>query len=166
MTLQFNENDGGRARAGYKGTAGDCVCRAIAICLNISYEESRDLITEYALKERGKGKKKRKSHYRTGVFTPTTKKIMADHDWTWVPTMKIGAGTLVHCTTNELPSGVLMLNLSKHISSMIDGVLQDTYDCSREGTRCVYGIWTKDQDSVEWMREQYARLLEEKGIES
>ncbi len=25
---------------------------------------------------------------------------------------------------------------------MIDGVVHDTYDCTRNGTRCVYGYWT------------------------
>jgi len=24
---------------------------------------------------------------------------------------------------------------------VIDGVLHDTHDCSRDGTRCVYGYW-------------------------
>jgi len=27
--------------------------------------------------------------------------------------------------------------------AVIDGVINDTYDCSREGTRCVYGYWEK-----------------------
>ena len=29
--MEFNFNDGGRAKAGYKGRTGDCVARAIAI---------------------------------------------------------------------------------------------------------------------------------------
>ena len=32
-------NDGGRKKAGYKGNAGDCVCRAIAIAANLNYAE-------------------------------------------------------------------------------------------------------------------------------
>ena len=31
----------------------------------------------------------------------------------------------------------------KNITVIKDGILHDTYDCSRNGTRCVYGYWTK-----------------------
>jgi len=44
---------------------------------------------------------------------------------------------------DELPSGTLIVSCSKHITVVKDGVLHDTYDCSRRGTRCVYGYWTK-----------------------
>jgi hypothetical protein len=27
----------------------------------------------------------------------------------------------------------------------VDGIINDTYDCSREGTRCVYGYFTKGE---------------------
>ena len=36
--LPFKYNDGGRAAAGYKGQASDCVCRAIAIATGMQYE--------------------------------------------------------------------------------------------------------------------------------
>ena len=35
---------------------------------------------------------------------------------------------------NELPSGTLIVSCSKHITVVKDGVLHDTYDCSRNGT--------------------------------
>lgn len=35
--MQFQYNDGGRAEAGFKGTTGDCVCRAIAIATERPY---------------------------------------------------------------------------------------------------------------------------------
>lgn len=41
MTFQFD--DGGRAAAGYKGTTGDCACRAIAIASGRPYQEIYDL---------------------------------------------------------------------------------------------------------------------------
>jgi len=37
--LEFKINDGGRAAAGYKGKAGDCVVRSIAIVTNLPYQK-------------------------------------------------------------------------------------------------------------------------------
>jgi len=33
--------------------------------------------------------------------------------------------------------------LFKHTTAVIDGIIHDTYDPSRAGTRCVYGYFTK-----------------------
>jgi len=37
----------------------------------------------------------------------------------------------------------LILSLSKHLAAMVDGVVHDTHDPSRGGTRCVYGYWSE-----------------------
>jgi hypothetical protein len=56
--------------------------------------------------------------------------------------MKIGTGCKVHLKDGEIPSyGRLVLSLSKHYSCVIDGVIHDTHDPSRDGDRCVYGYW-------------------------
>jgi hypothetical protein len=34
--------------------------------------------------------------------------------------------------------------LSRHYAAVIDGVLHDVVDCSRGGTRCVYGYYSPD----------------------
>jgi hypothetical protein len=31
--------------------------------------------------------------------------------------------------------------LSRHLCAVVDGVVHDTFDPSRDGTRCVYGYW-------------------------
>lgn len=59
----FTYDDGGRAAAGFKGSAGDCVARSIAIVAGL------------------------------------------------------------------------------HYTAVIDGIIHDTHDCSRDGSRCVYGYW-------------------------
>jgi hypothetical protein len=140
--LQWTFNDGGRAEAGYKGDTGDCACRSIAIVTGMSYQEVYDLIIKYAAKERP-GTRRKRSHPRTGVHGSTLRKIMADLGWTWVPTMKIGSGTTVHVREGELPTeGKYLLRLSRHFCAIVDGVVHDTYDPAREGTRAVYGFWT------------------------
>ena len=55
--------------------------------------------------------------------------------------MQIGSGCTVHLRADELPPGRLVVSVSKHLTAVIDGVIHDTHDCSRRGTRCVYGYW-------------------------
>jgi len=55
--------------------------------------------------------------------------------------MFIGSGCRVHLRSKELPMGTLIVSVSKHLTTVIDGVINDTHDCSRDGTRCVYGYW-------------------------
>lgn len=59
----------------------------------------------------------------------------------WHPTMTIGSGCKVHLRADELPSGRIVCSCSGHLVAVIDGVLNDTFDSSRGGKRCVYGYW-------------------------
>lgn len=133
------QDDGGRAEAGFKGDTGDCAVRAIAIATQTPYREVYDTINDIAKTERGK-----RSNARTGIFPKTMKKYMARIGWTWVPTMQIGSGCRVHLRADELPGGRLIVNLSKHYAAVVDGVVHDTHDPRRGGTRCVYGYWIKE----------------------
>lgn len=140
--IPFVYNDGGRAEAGYRGQTDDCATRAVAIATGLPYQEVYDRINELGKRER-RGKRKRGvSNARTGVYRQAMQRLMAELDWEWTPTMHIGSGCTVHLRADELPSGPLVLSLSKHYAAVIDGVLLDTGDCSRGGTRCVYGWWS------------------------
>lgn len=141
--MEFVYNDGGRKDAGYKGVANDCVCRAIATATEKPYKEIYKLINDFGKREKITKRKPDRSSARTGVYPETIKAVMEFLGWTWVPTMKIGSGCKVHLTETELPSGRLVVNLSKHTTCVIDGVLYDTYDCTRDGSRCVYGYFYK-----------------------
>lgn len=136
-------DDGGREAAGFKGTAGDCVCRAISIATEKPYREVYDLINQYAKREHRGKRKKGISSAREGVYKDTIRKVMEHYGWTWVPCMTIGSGCKVHLREDELPGGRIICSLSKHCTAVIDGVIHDTYDPSREGTRCVYGYFRK-----------------------
>ena len=61
--------------------------------------------------------------------------------------MKVGGGCQVHLRATELPSGTLIVRVSKHLSAVIDGVIQDTHNPSRGGSRCVYGYYIKRDSS-------------------
>lgn len=139
--IEFVYDDGGRADAGYRGTTGDCATRAVAIATRQPYQTVYDTLIEYGLRERPRGRSIR-SHARTGVHNRTMRRYMDDLGWLWTPTMEIGSGCQVHLRADELPAGRLVLSLSKHYAAMIDRVLYDNHDSSRDGTRCVYGYWT------------------------
>jgi len=137
----FQLDDGGRRAAGYKGMAGDCVVRAIAIATEKPYQQIYDLVNSAAVHERTGKRKRGISNARTGVYKVSIKRIMKQLGWVWTPTMQIGSGCTVHLRAHELPPGRLVVSVSKHLTAVIDGVIHDTHDCSRRGTRCVYGYW-------------------------
>jgi len=57
--------------------------------------------------------------------------------------MTIGSGCQVHLREGELPSGRLMVQVSKHVVAVIDGVIHDMDDWPRDGMPYVYGDWRK-----------------------
>lgn len=141
--MEWVYDDGGRGKYFKAENVGDCVCRAIAIATQKDYREVYGDINRLAKAERAGKCKRGKSSARNGVYRETVCKLMESYGWRWVPTMKIGQGCTVHMRADELPSGRLVVRLSKHMTAVVDGVCRDTYDPSRDGTRCVYGYFVK-----------------------
>lgn len=151
--MHWEYNDGGRKAAGFKGYTGDCVVRAIAIADERSYQEVYDSLFEAAAEYRDSHRDKvakmlqrRGPSPRLGVPKEIYRPWLEENDWLWRPTMKIGSGTTVHLDAAELPTGRLIVSVSKHMVAVIDGVVQDTHDPSRGGTRAVYGYFRKWED--------------------
>ena len=136
--MTYVYDDGGRTTAGYCGNARDCVVRAIAIAAERDYQLVYDEIHRLGQAERPKRGVKR-SAPRTGVRKVTIRRYLASLDWIWTPTMRIGTTRL---RAADLPAGRLVVQVSKHLTAVIDGVIHDTADPQRGGTRCVYGYWT------------------------
>lgn len=155
QALAYRRDDGGRAAAGFKGRAGDCVCRAISIVSGRSYAEV------YARLAAGMGgqrktcrtsKQARSARNGVSVKRKWFRDYMAELGFEWVPTMQIGSGCKVHLLAGELPPGRLVVSLSGHYTAVVDGVIRDTYDPTRAtlttqdgittmSHRCVYGYW-------------------------
>lgn len=158
--MNFVKDDGGRAAAGFKGHAGDCVARAVAIAAEMPYKEIYARLSSGAGNER----KTRGATARSGIHTKRKwfKEFMKALGFEWTPTMGIGTGCKVHLTDGELPMGRLVVAVSRHYTAVIDGVVRDTYDPQREAhvmtfngatssddprvthsiqRRCVYGYW-------------------------
>ena len=149
--LDFQNNDGGREKAGYKGSTGDCVTRSIAIASGLPYQKVYDdlykLSTNWRLNSNSRYAnvaKPQNDSPRTGVIKDVYDSYIKSLGFKWIPTMKIGQGCKVHLRKDELPQGKLIVRVSKHITSVIDGVINDTYDPSRNATRCVYGYYIKE----------------------
>jgi hypothetical protein len=136
MGIRFVHNDGGRAAAGFVGEAGDCVTRAIAIISERPYKEVHDSLTEWQGWDADGGGNV------LGHFTH--KKFILSLGFIWVPLMHVGSGCKVHLSADELPMGRIIVRVSHHLTAVIDRVLYDNHDCSRDGTRCVYGYYTKE----------------------
>lgn len=140
--MKFKFDDGGREAAGFKGTTGDCVTRAIAIATGKPYREVYDEINGL-MKSKRQTKKMRGASARAGVPKHIDREYLLSLGWTWTPTMDIGQGCKVHLDERELPSGTVICQVSKHLTTVIDGVIHDTHDPSRAGSRCVYGYYQK-----------------------
>ena len=139
--MKFVYSDGGRSKYFKAKHVGDCCVRAICNATGMDYKEVYDGINRLAKAERTGTRKKSVSNSRKGVYAKTAGKDLASLGWVWRPTMSRGSGCQVHVRTDELPSGNLVLRLSRHFTCVKDGVLYDTYDCSEDGIRCVYGYW-------------------------
>lgn len=148
--MQYVHDDGGRAAAGYRGTTGDCVTRAVAIASGRPYQEVYDRLAHgNAMQRVTRHTKKSKAGVRTAarginVTRKWFKDYMHELGFVWVPTMAIGSGCKVHLRADELPAGRIVVALSKHYAAVVDGVVHDTYLDDRDGTRCVYGYWKKE----------------------
>lgn len=130
-TLEYQYNDGGRSRYYNAKDVGDCAVRAAAIASGKDYKEVYNLFKSV------EGRSP-----RNGVKKTTSKKVLAMLGGEWVPCMKVGSGCKVHLAPNEIPmKGKIVVAVTRHLCAVIDGVINDTFDPSRDGTRCVYGYW-------------------------
>ncbi len=73
-------DDGGRASAGYKGQANDCVCRAVAIATEQPYQEIYDRLEAMIQAKFGPTKRP------PGVEALMHGGVMRAIGWVWVPT--------------------------------------------------------------------------------
>jgi hypothetical protein len=145
--MDFEYDDGGRKDAGYKGEALDCATRAIAIGTGRPYKEVYDELAERMKAKAAKARSERaraKTSPRNKVPTDVLREYLAEQGWVWTPTMKIGSGTTVHLRDGEVPKDCIA-SVSKHVTAVVDGVVRDTHDPRRGGTRAVYGYWVKEE---------------------
>ena len=144
--MMWVPNDGGRQAAGFRGEARDCVCRSIAIVTGRPYAEVYKRLADGTGDQRAgkRGRKARSAAHGISTGRKWFRDYMAEMGLRFVPLMHIGSGCTAHLRDGEswIPHGRVIVSVSKHYTAMIDGVIHDTHDPSRDGLRCVYGYWT------------------------
>lgn len=143
--LEYTYDDGGRAAAGYKGVAHDCVVRAITLATGDSYAHvyrcTLDQIRWYreleAMTIPGEGSYRASIRY--GVPIHIMRVILMDRDWQYTA---VRASTLSLRYRPELPSDCtnLIVSLSgyQHVAAIVGNVVRDIHD-SRQ--RTLDGFW-------------------------
>lgn len=143
--MKFIYNDGGRSKYFKATNVGDCAVRAICNATGKDYKEVYNSINRLAKTEKVTILKQGVSSARDGVYKESMSKYIEDElGWKWHSCCNFGSSKRTHLTESEVPSGTIIARLSKHFTCVKDGVLYDTYDCSRGGTRMIYGYWSKD----------------------
>lgn len=125
----FIKDDGGRAKY-YKGRAGDCVCRAIAIVTEIDYKEVYDMIREETGQNPGRGINMRQDRFR---------RLM--HRLGFQQGVISGA----HFCKGELPEDKKIICIDNHHAiAVVNGEVRDSFDSRYDKwkrLRTVTGLW-------------------------
>jgi len=124
-------NDGGRSEAGYKGEAGDCAARAMAIALDLPY---REVYTELARANKEFGFAR---SARNGIFKEVFETVLERHGWYWHKAPQFEGR---RARASDMPEGVVIARMAGHYCAVIDGMIHDNWDCSR---KMVYGYWAQ-----------------------
>ena len=129
--MKYIYNDGGRKAAGFKGVAGDCGARAMAIALNLDY---KTVYKELANANADNGRAK---SARNGINKDIYSDVLKRYGWVWHQVPKF-SGRKARCS--DMPSGIVIAKQAHHFVAVIDGIANDTWDCTH---RMVYGYWKK-----------------------
>lgn len=145
--MAYIYNDGGRADAGFKGQAGDCGARAMAIALDLTYKLAYDELAQ-ANKDAGYAKSA-----RNGIHKDVFSKVLKIQGWVWHPAPKF---TGRKAYASDMPEGTVIVRMAKHYACVIDGVPHDTFDCSH---KMVYGYWAKPSDKTRFNHDEWDALV-------
>ena len=148
--MKFIYSDGGRSKYFKAKDVKDCVVRAICNATDKDYKEVYDAINSMSKSEHTGRRKRGVSNARNGVYKSTYKKYIENVlGWKWISCSGIGKGIIKKLNEDDMPQkGTYIVKVSKHLTCLKDGQLYDTYDCSREGTRAVYGYWVNPNKCI------------------
>jgi hypothetical protein len=142
--MTWTYNDGGRASSGFKGNAsGDCVTRAIAIATNRPYKQVYEALKAMAKMtdpQVTRGYCQRWSP-KTGIPHTVWKPILRALNWEPVTVRE-------RFSDITFPSRAI-LQLPRHLAAVIDGQVEDTFDCTCQGTIWVTEYWQARPDASE-----------------
>ena len=119
VTIGWEYDDGGRAASGRKGSAGDCVVRAIAIVSGAYYDEVYRVCANHNQKYCGQ------RSARNGVDKRAYEKAMREFGLTKVPLPRGSKPTFSEAHERY---GNCVASTTGHLAALKDGALRDTVD--------------------------------------
>lgn len=176
--MEFKYEDGGRSKYFNASSVGDCVTRAIC---NATQKDYKEVYSELQRLEKTLkvGKREKLGSARNGIRKKVSRYyIEKELGWIRVKTCMPGSHERVHLVEGEIPTkGSFIVQLSKHLTCLRDGVIVDTYDCSdktyydengdlqHNTNRVIYGYWRKPSEE-DIKAEQHEKALLESRKQS
>ena len=140
----FAFDDGGRKAAGYKGSAGDCVVRAMAILTGIDYQQCYDELAEGNSKQtRVRASDRGKRSARNGVYRTAFAPVFKQHG---LEKVKLPKGPRPTITEAHAQYGNCIISTRKHLFAIIDGAVRDTWDCRLAHRKMVLCPYCADKE--------------------
>ena len=131
--IGYTFDDGGRADAGYKGSTGDCVTRAIAIITGQPYKSVYKTMAA-AMKENGYSASgnayatnKRKAPRKRGQKNAKAVQAMVMQGYGLVK-VKLPKGPRPTYTEASAVYGNCIVSTTRHLCAIVDGKVRDTFD--------------------------------------
>lgn len=139
--LGYQFNDGGRLAAGYKGRAGDCVPRAIAIALNLPYKQVRKELDDLNREMTGGLQKSTQN----GTEASVSHRFLTDRGWKLT---LLNKAYLKDIDVKDAPRIIAVM--PRHTAAIINNTVLDTWDCRHSRrTKCkspiVYGYYAEEK---------------------
>ena len=158
--IDYTYNDGGRGKAGYKGTTGDCGVRAVAILTGLDYQT---VYKSAAAFFKSHGYAATGNAYKMGKKTKRGQKKPHVVQDLWYESMgfekvKLPKGKKPTYTEAHELYGDCMVTTRKHICALKDGALHDTFD-GRE-----YEIYDRDTDFTDIRERKAMSVFVYKGV--
>lgn len=143
--LPWQQNDGGRKAAGYKGTTRDCVVRALAIVTDEPYKKVYKEL--YALAKAHpvwrQVRDPKRCSPRLGVYSQHSSMFLTARGWKWVPAKDLvpNEGNI-----NAFPDlgPKAIINIPRHFMAIVDGVVHDQWSPNTWERPQVLGAWVKE----------------------
>ena len=121
--MRFHKTDGGRLDSGFRGDAGDCVTRAIAIALQLPYRRTYNELGALSSVLTGGIK----TSVRDGTQNAVAHRYLINRGWS----VTLTPGSYLKDLSDLTPlhySGTFIAVLSRHYVCVIDGVVHDSWD--------------------------------------
>lgn len=156
--LPYRYDDGGRKIAGYKGTTGDCVIRAIAIYKSLPYIDVRTRARHWGYMDWqwNLTKGRANGHFNKKIKKPGSameKMFIDEFGLSWVKSdFRQVHGRWRRLCIGDLPNNCIA-SMRKHVVAIRLGIVCDTWNCTKQYLivddwgnervkhRAVYGFW-------------------------